>query len=199
MHQPFFVFHHGCEQDLEACKAREKEEEKQARREQRQQEKLLERDDENVTNADEPFAGRYAVTLRGCDTPRLAYGVRGGLIAMVTAPLNHNASAVGIRPGDEVIAVDGAPIGSNSKRVKGLEAAAVQRMQGLRGRRSVSWVLRRPRRVVAGRISQPMPSLLSPSPSSTSSSSLSMSEADAAMLEISEQERRLMGALGKTG
>lgn len=185
----------GWEQDLEACKARDKENEKQARREMRQQEKLQQRDEKNLTNDDEIFAGRYTVTLRGCDTPQLAYGVRGGLIAVVKAPLNHHASTAGIRPGDEVIAVDGAPIGSSSKGVKVLEAAAIQRMQGLRGRRAVSWVLRRPRRVFAARRPSTSSSLSSPS----SSSSSSMSEVDVAMLEMSEQERRLMGVLGKTG
>eukprot|EP01043_Picozoa_sp_COSAG02_P073285 COSAG02_NODE_14180_length_1300_cov_0.710241_2_plen_141_part_00 len=119
-----FVPVHGWQQDLKACEARDKESEKQARREMRQQEKLLQRDEENVTNDDETFAGRYTVTLRGCDTPQLAYGVRGGLIAVVKAPLNHHASTAGIRPGDEVVAVDGAPIGSSSKGVKVLGLTA---------------------------------------------------------------------------
>jgi hypothetical protein len=184
-------------QDLAACEAREKQQRRQAQHEQRQQEtrsQLLDDDEDGLV-------GRYTVTLRGCDTPRLAYGVRGGLIAVVAAPLNQSVDAAGVRSGDEVLAVDGVPLSSSkgvatsAAGVKRLEAAAIQRMQGLRGRRAVDWVLRRPRRARLGRRH-----CVPPSPASTASSSSSMSDADmdSGMLEISERERRLMGALAST-
>lgn len=177
------------------CEAREKEQKKQARRDRRHQEQLL--GAESVASDGETFAGRYTVTLRGCDTPRLAYGVRGGLIAVVAAPLNHHASAAGIMAGDEVVAVDSVPIGSSkvvTACVSTLEAAVIQRMQGLRGRRAVRWVLRRPRRALAAQQSSDIPA----SPVSSSSSSSSSLDLDVNMLEMSDQERRLMGALSNT-
>jgi hypothetical protein len=57
---------------------------------------------------EEAIVGRYSVVLRGSDTPRLAYGVRGGLIAVVAAPLSAACEAAGLQVGDAVLAVDGA-------------------------------------------------------------------------------------------
>lgn len=176
---------HGCFQDLAACEVREKELEKQA-----QHQKQFHID--QSASEDMDIVGRYTVTLRGCDAPRLAYGVRGGLIAVVTAPLNQHAKVAGIKPGDELIAVDGVPI-ANSQGSKGLEAAAIQRMQGLRGRRAVSWLLRRPPRATL--VHSLTPTRLSRSSSPSSSSSTTSSDMDTPMLQMSEQERRLMGAL----
>lgn len=145
--------------------------------------------------------------LRGCDTPRLAYGVRGGLIAVVAAPLNIAAEAAGMQAGDEVVSVDDVPLrsgsgGSGSAAAAAsqsrLEAAAIKRMQGLRGRRSVRWLLRRPRRATRPVAPPPPPSFSSASSLSSSSEEEGAEEELPEMVEMSAAERRLMGALGNT-
>eukprot|EP01046_Picozoa_sp_COSAG06_P038758 COSAG06_NODE_4502_length_4199_cov_204.819024_5_plen_173_part_00 len=167
--------------------------------------------DENEEQREAPeIVGRYTVVLRGCDTPRLAYGVRGGLIAVVAAPLNIAAEAAGMQAGDEVVSVDDVPLrsgsgGSGSAAAAAsqsrLEAAAIKRMQGLRGRRSVRWLLRRPRRATRPVAPPPPPPFSFSSASSFSSSSVEEEgeeEELPEMVEMSAAERRLMGALGNT-
>ena len=146
------------------------------------------------------------MVLRGCDTPRLAYGVRGGLIAVVAAPLNIAAEAAGMQAGDEVVSVDDVPLrsgsgGSGSAAAASqsrLEAAAIKRMQGLRGRRSVRWLLRRPRRATRPVAPPPPPPFSSASSFSSSSEEEGEEEELPEMVEMSAAERRLMGALGNT-
>ena len=163
--------------------------------------------DENEEQREAPeIVGRYTVVLRGCDTPRLAYGVRGGLIAVVAAPLNIAAEAAGMQAGDEVVSVDDVPLRSNSggsgsaaaASQSMLEAAAIKRMQGLRGRRSVRWLLRRPRRATRPVAPPPPPPFSSASSFSSSSEEEGEEEELPEMVEMSAAERRLMGALGNT-
>ena len=167
---------------------------------------------------EEVIVGRYSVVLSGSYQPRLSYGVRGGLIAVVAAPLSGACEAAGLQVGDAVLAVDGAAIratnphrggaaggvGPASLECHQLERACIKRLQGLRGRSSVKWVLNRPRRslpppVPFSPLQKPQPQQAEESSSETASSEESEEGEEAVFAERTEREKRLMGALGKMG
>ena len=124
--------------DLQAVEQREQQEEDEQLREGRelQEEEGRWAEEEAAMVSTQPRV--FTLRLAGSATPRLAFGERGGLIAVVAPPLGNEALQAGVMVGDEVLKVDGVRISRNRN-----ETAARHRLLALSSRSSLSWVFRR--------------------------------------------------------